>query len=81
MPYKLRFIRNHLLGSNSFEHLMLWSAMILGSKLFLRIDKVVSLQVESFLVKHYFLIEEREVVALMLKVKDKTDVRHQHFLV
>ncbi|CAJ1935593.1 unnamed protein product [Cylindrotheca closterium] len=79
LPFQLRNIRTSLLSSGSLEQLMLWSAMILASKLFLRIDEMLSLHVDSFVVKH-FLIKKKKVVALMLKIKGKTDPRCNHFL-
>lgn len=80
LPAELRAIRTSLLASNSLKDLMIWTAIILGSRLFLRIDEVLDLRVDSFLPK-FFLVKEKRVSALMVRIQGKTDATPQHFLV
>ncbi|CAJ1957190.1 unnamed protein product [Cylindrotheca closterium] len=72
LPAELRNIRDHLIAQNSLPHLMLWTMMILASRMYLRVEEVRSLKVEDFLWK-YFVIRNNKVTSLMVKVKGKRD--------
>ena len=80
LPGELRDIRNHLLSHNNLRHLMLWVVIIVGVKLFLRIDEVLELSYEQF-VKEYFVIKELDVESLLAKIKGKRDDTWLHFAV
>jgi len=77
LPGELRDIRTHLLSHNSVFHLMIWTIIIVGIKLFLRIDEVLDMTVEQFIQK-YFVVTEDGVEGLCAKVKGKTDTESKH---
>jgi len=79
-PSELRKIRSYLLAMNDLKSLMLWCIIILGVRLFLRVDEVLSLTVESF-IPDYFVVKGKEVMSLCVKIKGKTDEDFKHFLV
>lgn len=79
-PSELRKIRNYLMAMNDLNGLMLWCLIILGVRLYLRVDEVLSLTIESF-IPEYFVVKRRQVMTLCVKVKGKTDQDYQHFQV
>jgi hypothetical protein len=80
LPGKLRDIRNHLLSHNDLKHLMLWMIVILGVKVFLRIDEVLELDHEQFL-KECFVVKGSDVESLLTKIKGKRDDNWVHFAI
>ena len=73
LPSELRAMRDHLVAKNSLEGLMLWCIIILGVRLYLRVEEILSLTIESFQAK-YFLIRDHDIHSLLVKVKGKTDM-------
>ncbi|CAJ1947367.1 unnamed protein product [Cylindrotheca closterium] len=85
LPKHLRDMRKYLLIQNSgnLNELMNWTIIILGCRLFLRVDEVLSLQIESF-VPQYFAVKEKKVLSLCVKITRKTgddESEDQHFQV
>lgn len=72
MPSMLRAIRNALLVANDKYSLMVWTLMIVGIKLFGRIDEVITMKVEDF-PPDYFAIKDNNVKALATEIKGKCD--------
>ena len=83
LPSHLRAIRKHLLSQNngSLDELMRWTVIILGVRLFLRVDEVLNLEIDSF-IPQYFVIKGKKVVSLCVKITNgKTDDDAMHFQV
>jgi hypothetical protein len=78
LPGELRKIRRYLLSQNTAQAMMLWVIILLGTKLFLRIDEVLNLEMDAF-IPHHFVVKPTEVVSLLLKVKGKRDKSYIHF--
>jgi hypothetical protein len=57
---------------------MLWVIILVGTKLFLRIDEVLYLQMEAFL-PHHFVVKSGDVVSLLVEIKGKRDKQKIHF--
>lgn len=72
LPQELRAVRTYLLSHNTLYHLMIWTIIICGTKLFARIDEALDLTVEQFMTD-YFVVSENDVGGLCLKLKGKTD--------
>ena len=79
LPGELRDIRTHLLSHNDSYHLMLWTIIIVGVKLFLRCEEAIELTVEQF-VMEYFQVDADAVVGLCAKIKGKRDAKWGHFM-
>lgn len=79
IPSELREIREYCLSHNNKYYLMLWTIMIVGVKEFLRIDEVLNLKVEHFK-KDLFIVNEKNVEALAISVKGKTDLTAKDLL-
>jgi hypothetical protein len=80
LPGEVRDIRIHLLSYNDLYHLMLWTIIILGIKMFLRVEEVLELTVEQF-VEEYFQVSEDAVQGLCSKIKGKRDPTWLYFMV
>ncbi|CAJ1939779.1 unnamed protein product [Cylindrotheca closterium] len=80
LPSQLRTIRDHCANDGSLAKLMQWCVIILGCRLYLRIDEVLSLETESFVPK-YFVIKGKTVISLCVKIKGKCDGQERHFQV
>ena len=78
LPSQVRALRRYLLSSNRQDHLMLWVIIILGIKLFLRIDEVLEMKYEQLL-EQYFVVSENDVESLLAKIKGKRDSDWLHF--
>jgi hypothetical protein len=78
LPGELRKIRRFLLSQNTVRAMMLWVMILVGTKLFLRIDEVLNLQMEAFL-PHYFVVKSGDVVSLLVEIKGKRDKQKIHF--
>jgi hypothetical protein len=59
---------------------MLWTIIILGIKMFLRIEEALELTIEQF-VEEYFQVTGDEVKALCAKIKGKRDDSWLHFMI
>lgn len=79
-PSNLRDIREYCLSQNSLYYLMMWTIMIVGIKQFLRVQEVLNLRMEDF-VERAFSVNDRNVEALAMHVKGKTDVVEQLLLI
>ena len=77
LPSELRIIRQFLLSANSLPHLMLWCIIVIGVRLFLRIDEVLELTVEQF-VTEYFVVTGRDIKGLLVKIQGKRDKKPVH---
>jgi hypothetical protein len=71
-PHELRAIRDCCLATNSLYDLMIWTIMIVGIKLFLRVDEVLSLTMDDFQTD-CFQISKLNVNGLPAMVKGKTE--------
>lgn len=80
LPSELRRMYRVLQSRSTLEGLMLWSMIILGCRLFLRIDEVLQLEVDSF-VKELFVVKGDRIVALCVKIKGKRDLDTKHLMV
>lgn len=74
VPKMLRAIRNACLASNDLYSLMIWTLIIVGIKLFARIDEVMQLKVED-LPHEFFFVKDGNVEALATKIKGKCDTK------
>ena len=70
LPGQLRDIRDYLLASNDIHKLMLWTMIIVGVKLFLRIDEVIAMKVDDFKTD-YFVVTTDNVEGLCVQIKGK----------
>jgi hypothetical protein len=70
-PHELRAIRDHCLATNNLYDLMIWTIMIIGIKLFLRVDEVLNLTVEDFKT-NLFVLNKLNVTGLMVEVFGKS---------
>jgi hypothetical protein len=80
LPGEVRDIRIHLLSYNDLYHLMLWTIIIVGIKMFLRVEEVLELTIEQF-VEEYFQVSEDAVQGLCSKIKGKRDPGWLHFMI
>jgi len=80
LPSHLRSLRSHLMSKNNLESLMHWTIIMLGTRLFLRVQEVLELQIESFQ-PEWFLIDGKRVISLCVKIKGKTDKQDKYFQV
>ena len=72
-PKNVREAREFFLGQNTIWALMMWTIMILGISLFLRVDEVLEMTVEQF-DENFFIIPEPGVIkGLCVKVSGKCD--------
>jgi hypothetical protein len=71
-PHELRAIRDHCLATNNLYDMMIWTIMIIGIKLFLRVDEVLSLTVEDFQT-NLFVLNKLNVTGLMVEVFGKSE--------
>jgi hypothetical protein len=78
-PSNLRDIREYCISQNSVYYLMMWTIMIVGTKQFLRVSEVLNLKVEDF-VERAFSVSDKNVEALAMHVKGKTDLVEQLIL-
>ena len=82
LPSELREIRASLFQTQEkpVEKLMLWCMIIIGVRLYLRIDEVLSLQMHSFL-PQYFLVNRRKkhITSIVVKIRGKTDREDRYF--
>jgi hypothetical protein len=76
LPGELRDIHNHLLSHNNLKYLMLWVIIIVGVKLFLRIDEALDLKYEPA----YFVVKDCNIESLLVKMKGKCDDKWLHAL-
>jgi hypothetical protein len=80
LPRELRDIRTHLISFNDPSKLMLWTIIILGVKLFLRVDEVLELTYEQFAMP-YCIVNKDGVKSLCVKIKGKRDSTPQHLMI
>ena len=80
LPGEIHDIQAHLLSFNDLYHLMLWTIIILGIKMFLRVEEVLELTMEQF-VEEYSQVIEDDVKGLCAKIKGKRDVSWLHFMI
>ena len=73
IPSQLRQLRTHLLSQNDLECLMIWTIIVVGVKLFLRVEEVLNLCLEDFLTKYFVVMETGKVEGLCVSVRGKTD--------
>jgi hypothetical protein len=78
LPGELRAIRTYLLAANTLESLQLWCIIIIGVRLFLRIDEVLTLRMDAFK-PEYFVVKGKEVISLLLLIQGKRDKRPVNF--
>ena len=67
-----RDIRDYLLSNNSMSSLMVWTIMILGIKLFGRVEEVLEMKVED-LPTGLFVVTDEDVEALVAELQGKCD--------
>lgn len=80
MPGEVRQCRTYLLSHNDPVMFMIYVAMLVGIKLFLRIEEVTGMSVADFVV-HYFIVNANiEVQGLCVQVKGKTDDDWVHLM-
>jgi hypothetical protein len=72
LPDQLRIIRDSLIHQNDKFKLMYWTIMIVGIKLFGRIEEVLNLKVEDF-DQGMFVVTEEDIEALVAVVNGKCD--------
>jgi hypothetical protein len=78
LPGELRSIRSYLMSTNTVAALQLWCQIMIGIKLFLRIDEVLTLKMVSFK-PNYFIVKGKEIVSLLMEVQGKRDPRPVDF--
>ena len=79
LPYQVRELREYLVANNDHESLMLWTMIIVGIKLFMRIDEVCTMTVEKFKTDH-FAVTEMNVEGLCTMIKGKREGRPLPFM-
>ena len=72
LPSELRAIRLYLLSHNSLYHLMIWTIMIVGIKLFARVEEALELTMEQ-LDSEYFSVTSTDVESLCCMLNGKCD--------
>jgi hypothetical protein len=80
LPGEVRDLRIHLLSFNDLYHIMLWTIIILGIKMFLRVKEVLELTVEQFM-DEYFQVSEDSVKGLCAKIQGKRDPKWLYFMI
>ena len=80
IPMQLRQLRQHLLGQNTHTGLMYWTMIVVGVKLFLRVDEILNMKVEDFQTDH-FLIKPTNVEALAVRIFGKCDKAPKDFYI
>jgi hypothetical protein len=73
LPGEIRQLRAHLVNSGSLSDFQMYVMIVLGIKLFLRADELLSLTVEQF-DKKYQIFNDNKIKALSVWIKGKTDV-------
>jgi hypothetical protein len=81
LPGELQDIRNHLLLFNDKPNLMVWVIIIMGIKLFLRVDKVLELMYEQFLKDYFNIKQNNSIEALLAEIQGKCNKVKKHFAV
>jgi len=79
LPGELRELRNHLLSFNELFPLMIWTIIIVGIKLFLRVEEVLTMDMSQF-DEDFFVVTEDAIQGLCVKIKAKRDPRELHFM-
>jgi hypothetical protein len=79
MPGELQQIHTHLLSFNDSYHLMLWTIIIVGVKMFLCCEEALDLTVEHFL-QQYVQVYADGVKGISAKIKGKRDKRWKYFM-
>jgi hypothetical protein len=80
LPSEIRQLRALLLSDGSIYGLQKYVMIILGIKLFLRADELISLRVESFDVSLFLVDRDRGPSALCVKIQVKNDVTPYHMV-
>jgi hypothetical protein len=80
LPSELRDIREFCLSKNTKYSLMMWTIMVVGVKLFLRIEEILKMKIEDFN-KELFLVDESNVNALAVVVQGKSDNKPKDLLI
>jgi hypothetical protein len=80
LPGEVRDLWIHLLSFNDLNHLMLWTIIILGIKMFLRVEEVLELTVEQFM-DEYFQVSKDSVKGLCAKIQGKRDPKWLYFMI
>ena len=78
-PWQVRKLRHLLLSSKSVEDYQLYLMMLLGIKLFLRADELISIKMEHFPTQ-FQSINKNAVECIAIKVKGKSDPDWVHLL-
>ena len=80
LPEQLRDIREYCLSQNTHFMLMMWTMVIVGVKLFLRIDEVITMKVEDFKQQH-FVVTADNVEGLCVEIFGKKERKAKPFYV
>src|SRR5210317_131601 len=65
-------MRNYLFTRSEPKFLMYWCIIILGVRLFLRIEEILKIQIESFQ-QHFCVVRGKKILSLCICIKGKTD--------
>ena len=75
LPGEIRTLRNYLIGSGDLFNIQIYVMILLGIKLFLRADELLSLKLEDIVPRHCIIDGDTKCVsALCFRIKGKTDV-------
>ena len=72
LPHQMRDILDFCIAHNSLYWFMIWTIMIVGVKVFLRIEEDLDLEIERFQTD-YFVVKENSIPALAMWVYGKSD--------
>jgi hypothetical protein len=79
-PGEVRQCRTYLLSHNDPVMFMIYVAMLLGIKLFLRIEEVLGMTVSQFVTNYFIITSNAEIQGLCTKVNGKTDDDWVHLM-
>ena len=76
LPSELRKIRCYLINQNDLLSFMIWCIILVGTKLFARVDEVLVLKVEDFdNNQDFFIAKQHNIHSLAVDLKGKTGTR------
>src|SRR5210317_2440470 len=73
-------MRNYLFTRSEPKFLMYWCIIILGVRLFLRIEEILKIQIESFQ-QDFCVVRGKKILSLCICIKGKTDRDDKFFQV
>jgi len=79
IPGQLREMWQHLISKNDLHSLMIWTMLIVGIKLFMRMDEVVTMKVEDFLMA-CFVATASSVEGLCVEICGKKETAPKKFM-